>query len=475
MSTAIPRLLSAILLFIAAAVPLRTLCATAEVDSIRDTYLRGDYVSSMQMAFRYLEAAKHTPPSPGDLAVCYLYLGNVNHAFKNYAGAIRYYEDGLAACPADGGFTDLKSRLYHNLSLLTCLVGDRPLAERYIAAADSVSDPGVPRQTYNRLLRQAVFQKTFGSREKSVEIMRGLPAFIRTGNLDGRLALTPLSEMFEMYEETGPEDSAFVYLQRYAALASEHNVANMMVDAAGGYMRHYARTGDMEKTRQAQEKYFALRDSLLNTEVYLAANTSHEARREAEDGDKIKSLEIRIDKVTATAWLLGSVLLILIAALVFFKQRKRLGEAYRALYSRNRELMTSRERLSGNVSADLEKKILDVMENCGDWLDPDFSISALSSMVNSNSRYVSALINDRFGKNFRAFINEYRVREAQRRLENKEEYGHLTLQAVGESVGFKSVSNFIAAFKKTTGLTPSTYQKIARSNESTDYQDVKDF
>ena len=137
--------------------------------------------------------------------------------------------------------------------------------------------------------------------------------------------------------------------------------------------------------------------------------------------------------------------------------------------------MTSRERLSGNVSADLEKKILDVMENCEDWLDPDFSISALSSMVNSNSRYVSALINDRFGKNFRAFINEYRVREAQRRLENKEEYGHLTLQAVGESVGFKSVSNFIAAFKKTTGLTPSTYQKIARSNENTDYQEVKDF
>ena len=91
--------------------------------------------------------------------------------------------------------------------------------------------------------------------------------------------------------------------------------------------------------------------------------------------------------------------------------------------------MTSRERLSGNVSADLEKKILDVMENCEDWLDPDFSISALSS----------------------------------------------TLQAVGESVGFKSVSNFIAAFKKTTGLTPSTYQKIARSNENTDYQEVKDF
>ena len=47
-------------------------------------------------------------------------------------------------------------------------------------------------------------------------------------------------------------------------------------------------------------------------------------------------------------------------------------------------------------------------------------------------------------------------------------YGHLTVKAVGESVGYRSHATFVNMFKKTTGLTPSLYQKMARTNGGMD-------
>ena len=59
-------------------------------------------------------------------------------------------------------------------------------------------------------------------------------------------------------------------------------------------------------------------------------------------------------------------------------------------------------------------------------------------------------------------MNEYRIREASKRLLNAEKYGSFTIQAIAEGIGFKSVANFVVAFKKNVGITPSLYQKMAR-------------
>lgn len=39
-------------------------------------------------------------------------------------------------------------------------------------------------------------------------------------------------------------------------------------------------------------------------------------------------------------------------------------------------------------------------------------------------------------------------------------YASMTLRAIAEDVGIKSPANFIAAFKKVTGMTPSAFMKI---------------
>ena len=98
--------------------------------------------------------------------------------------------------------------------------------------------------------------------------------------------------------------------------------------------------------------------------------------------------------------------------------------------------------------------------------DPDFSLSQLSQLVNSNTSYVSAVINDTLGKNFKTYLNEYRIHEAIKKLEN-ENSSKFTMAVIAQEVGFKTQNNFIFNFKKVMGMTPSEYKKlISKSTRS---------
>ena len=80
----------------------------------------------------------------------------------------------------------------------------------------------------------------------------------------------------------------------------------------------------------------------------------------------------------------------------------------------------------------------------------------------SKSKYVSQVINEHYGQNFNTFLNSYRIKEACKRRGDLVNYGNFTIEAISESVGFKSRSTFVTSFKRITGLMPSQYQRMAR-------------
>ena len=92
----------------------------------------------------------------------------------------------------------------------------------------------------------------------------------------------------------------------------------------------------------------------------------------------------------------------------------------------------------------------------------DFNLNMLADMVDSNTKYVSWIINDTYKKNFKTMLNEYRIHEACRRMSDTEHYGNMTLQAIYEELGYNSAASFIQSFKKVNGMTPSQYQKLLR-------------
>lgn len=80
----------------------------------------------------------------------------------------------------------------------------------------------------------------------------------------------------------------------------------------------------------------------------------------------------------------------------------------------------------------------------------------------SNSKYVSQVIADRYGHGFSQLLSDNRVKEACRRIDSDPKYLQLTVEAISANVGFKSRVTFLTGFKRVTGLTPSQYITLAR-------------
>jgi AraC-like DNA-binding protein len=72
--------------------------------------------------------------------------------------------------------------------------------------------------------------------------------------------------------------------------------------------------------------------------------------------------------------------------------------------------------------------------------------------------HITEVLNEKYGRNFFSFVNEYRIREALSRM-NDPKYQHYTLLAIAYDAGFNSKSTFNSFFKAYTGKTPSAYRK----------------
>ena len=107
--------------------------------------------------------------------------------------------------------------------------------------------------------------------------------------------------------------------------------------------------------------------------------------------------------------------------------------------------------------SEIKNQVIELLEIDKLYLNHDLTLVDVSKKLNSNTKYVSEAINQGFSKNFISLINDYRIREAQRLLHDKE-YHYLTIEAIGNKSGFKSKSSFNNAFKRIVGQTPSEFK-----------------
>ncbi len=92
------------------------------------------------------------------------------------------------------------------------------------------------------------------------------------------------------------------------------------------------------------------------------------------------------------------------------------------------------------------------------FLSTDVSLKSLSEKLGVGANTLSKAINSEFGVNFNDFINQKRIKVAQERLLD-DNLSHLTVEAIGNSVGFNSKSAFYGAFKKHVNASPAAFIK----------------
>jgi AraC-like DNA-binding protein len=108
-----------------------------------------------------------------------------------------------------------------------------------------------------------------------------------------------------------------------------------------------------------------------------------------------------------------------------------------------------------NTKALLER-LSYLMEQEKAFREMELSLPSLSSRLMVTSHQLSEILNEHLHLGFNAFLNEYRVREAERLLVERPD---ATILEIAFEVGFNSKTSFYSNFLQHTGLSPSEYRK----------------
>ena len=132
------------------------------------------------------------------------------------------------------------------------------------------------------------------------------------------------------------------------------------------------------------------------------------------------------------------------------REKKEKKAAYRSL-------------IRPELADELYDKILNLIVVRKKYRDPDFSAKELARELKTNTRYLSAVINSRFGMNYSCLLNEYRIKDAVHLLTDKR-YSDKNIEEISRLVGFANRQSFYAAFYKSLGQTPNGFRKRNQKN-----------
>lgn len=431
----------------------------------------------------------------------YTDIGNVFSSTNDLESGIMFYRKALATDAAREN-RDLLPILYNNMLYAYYLKAEGDSVKKYFTLFSDVN-PTDLRSRYDLLMNRGLLDDIEGNQEKAVEMYHRAAGFARDSLNSPDCEAAANSNIARSYERSGLADSAMYYLQINERMAREKGYNNLLVESLRDMARIHDRMGHKTEALQCKSEYLSLSDSLFSRETMNLIKNSQALYEQNSDAYTIRALNDTNAQQRGWIMTLFAVLAVIaLLSVLLWRQKRKLTNAYRDLYERNVTLLEAErkyaERIgtlenritaltekSGADTADLQStrkplipkeqrelllaKIGKVLESPAFYCDADCSIDRLASAIDSNARYVSEVINTEYGMNFRSFINKYRVKEAMRRLEDVEHYGHLTIKAVAESVGYKSQATFISVFSKETGLKPSLYQQLAlrRRNNTT--------
>lgn len=297
---------------------------------------------------------------------------------------------------------------------------------------------------------------------------------------------------------TKQHDKALACIKENERIAKEFNLIPQILSAYQNLMEHYQAMNNTEMYEHyhllaLEKKVEMLSDKKLDN--VKDVKFLYELNKKNEE---VRDLALREQMKNRVMWgvLAFAVVLLVVLALLWLNYR-RVQERNRSLYENSLEMLRADEEkrqlieqlqqsqpdepepmspytpaeeqqresiLDDARQSDLLHRVFIVMETSDEIFSPDFSLPRLAELVDDHRNYVSDAINRRYRDNFNGLVNEYRIKEACRRINDRARWGDYTLEAIGKSVGFRSRSGFSTIFKQFTGLTPSAYQRQSKGD-----------
>lgn len=288
--------------------------------------------------------------------------------------------------------------------------------------------------------------------------------YILTALYLGKLQLT-------YYNDT---EKAKAYFLEVDSLVSKVKVAiPKTVEAYEFLINYYDEKGNIEEQLDAVTKLYQLRTTISSRNM-SAVDILHS---EFDIPKLLKSKEELIQKLeqetnslnTKTIYLIFFILLLLILFITQYSKKRKYKKRFNAIISElnaKKSKSTSHNNLSitpqllGVIDKETVTSVLKKLEGFEqkkDFLQNDINVSALAKKCNTNSKYLSKIINTYKNKSFVNYINELRIYFIVKELKENKILQKYTIKSISEEAGFNTAESFATAFKKKTGIRPSYY------------------
>ena len=287
-----------------------------------------------------------------------------------------------------------------------------------------------------------MIENSRANNKKALSFLRKAVYYCEKGNISP-LKRSIYSSIREVYRELGNTDSTLYFMEKYSRLAEKahNNTMNKQISLLSARFKVAEKEGKIElldELNQQKEEKIYLQNLFILT---LAA----------------------------------SVIIVSILLIFSYFQYKKTQKAYLVLTRKTTEIQKQQKeivRLNGekraNIKSKLEPqkmKLVDLFEKDKIYLDKYLNLQTVASQLDTNTSYLSTLINSSYKCNFTQFLHKYRVLEACEIL-SKEENEIYSMEGIAEMSGFVSKSAFNKAFKEFTGLTPTTFRKNIRAEKT---------
>jgi len=285
-----------------------------------------------------------------------------------------------------------------------------------------------------------------------------------------------LSDLGKLFLKVNKTDSALNYINMSYNIAFEKEFSDILADNYLTMSKIEDSKGHSKKAFELFKKYVNLKDSIFGADKFGEINKLQRLYEVSKINQQIEQLfidkQIKENTIFYQKILLGVLMLLILTFLGNIFQKKKMTKTSKVLVYKNVEIIKNEKKtsekektrkriLTDNAQNELLDKILEVMKNTEVFCDTKFSIIKLAELVQSTDRYVSEVINISLHKNFRSFLNEYRIKEAQN-LFMEFDVKKYTIESVSKQVGFKSLNAFYEVFKEVTGVNPGVYVKSIR-------------
>ena len=280
-------------------------------------------------------------------------------------------------------------------------------------------------------------------------------------------------------------EEAISCLREVEHIALDNGMQSELIDNYRAMAKVYDAMGNRQMAEQLDYKFLKARDEFIqksHAEMVEKSRFLDEMRRVNDQVAQIQAKHERANQLLLMMSLIAAIILIAMVLLVRSNIKQR--NYIRHLYEKNVQLLDVKVSAEQPVSHSVGKqedsapkyqsqldqeskdrlfeRIKNVMDDIAIICKPDFSLQQLAVQVGSNYKYVSQVVNERYGKSFKQVLNEQRVREACRILNEPNQSAHLTIEAIAANLGFNSRSNFTVTFKRITGISPSDFMKMAK-------------